>query len=132
VTYEPGPFRGKISDTDGYLAVPGGSMATGNAEGHLGISVQPPFPLARLRAKVGFAPDEGGVKRLCPIEIGHAQVEDRAREFEFHQPTVSDLTSTHASTGHITVSQIVFSTGTIMSPPLILVGIAGLLFWERA
>ena len=40
-----------------------------------------------------------------------------------------DLTSTHASTDHITVSQIVFSTGTIMSPPLILVAIAGLLFW---
>lgn len=38
-----------------------------------------------------------------------------------------DLTSTHAHTDHITVSQIAFSTGTIMSPPLFLVAIIGAL-----
>jgi hypothetical protein len=91
VTHEPGPFRGKIGDPDGELAIPGRSMVSGKAESHLGIAVQSPFPLARLRTKIGCPSDKGGVKRLCPTEIGHAQVQYRACEFEFHQPTLSGI-----------------------------------------
>jgi hypothetical protein len=53
--------------------------------------VQPPFPLVWLRAKTGFRPGEGGVERLCPIGIGHAQAGYRVCEYGFRQPAVSDL-----------------------------------------